>query len=198
MSQGSDFCKKVLAFTYHKIHLPYLPGTYYGNQLFQLLITDFAVSDDWLDRFKKRQTLYFNDVKSQTGMATKLEFPRVQMGNLSCVLHSTLSLHWSVSWSVSWLSHLIFYGFAVFGFTAPAQMASFPFFSRGLATIRGFVRRSIGPLLCNAQVEKWENERFTCSLGLCVWDGVRHGMWMGVGCPCPPVHDDIVTPRYLF
>ena len=23
-------------------------------------------------------------------------------------------------------------------------------------------------------------------------------MWMGVGCPCPPVHNDIVTPRHLF
>ena len=24
------------------------------------------------------------------------------------------------------------------------------------------------------------------------------GMWMGLGCPCPPVRNDIVTPRYLF
>ena len=23
-------------------------------------------------------------------------------------------------------------------------------------------------------------------------------MWMGVGCPCPPVRNDIVTPRHLF
>ena len=25
-----------------------------------------------------------------------------------------------------------------------------------------------------------------------------HGMWMGVGCPYPPVRNDIVTPRHLF
>ena len=24
------------------------------------------------------------------------------------------------------------------------------------------------------------------------------GVWMGVGCPCPPVRNDIVTPRHLF
>ena len=177
MSQGSDFCKKVLAFTYHKIHLPYLPGTYYGNQLFQLLITDFAVSDDWLDRFKKRQTLYFNDVKSQTGMATKLEFPRVQMGNLSCVLHSTLSLHWSVSWSVSWLSHLIFYGFAVFGFTAPAQMASFPFFSRGLATLSEAL--SVGPSVRCSVTHKLKSGKTSAlhALWVCVC-----GRGFGMGC----------------
>ena len=23
-------------------------------------------------------------------------------------------------------------------------------------------------------------------------------MWMGVACPCPPVRNDIVTPRHLF
>ena len=23
-------------------------------------------------------------------------------------------------------------------------------------------------------------------------------MWMGVGCPCPPVRNDIVTPRHLL
>ena len=28
----------------------------------------------------------------------------------------------------------------------------------------------------------------------CSWLGV----WMGVGCPCPPVRNDIVTPRHLF
>ena len=27
---------------------------------------------------------------------------------------------------------------------------------------------------------------------------VRRGVWMGVGCPCPPVCNDIVTPRHLF
>ena len=23
-------------------------------------------------------------------------------------------------------------------------------------------------------------------------------VWMGVGCPCPPVRNDIVTPRHLL
>ena len=25
-----------------------------------------------------------------------------------------------------------------------------------------------------------------------------HWVWMGVGCPCPPVRNDIVTPRHLL
>ena len=27
---------------------------------------------------------------------------------------------------------------------------------------------------------------------------VGFGVWMGVGCPCPPVRNDIVTPRHLL
>ena len=25
-----------------------------------------------------------------------------------------------------------------------------------------------------------------------------HGVWMGVGCPCPPIRNNVVTPRHLF
>ena len=28
--------------------------------------------------------------------------------------------------------------------------------------------------------------------------GVGFGMWMRVGCPCPPIRNDIVTLRHLF
>ena len=28
--------------------------------------------------------------------------------------------------------------------------------------------------------------------------GAWHGVWMGVGCPCPPIRNDIATPRHLF
>ena len=34
-------------------------------------------------------------------------------------------------------------------------------------------------------------------LGTCVGGG-GHGVWIGVGCPCPPIRNDIVTPRHLF
>ena len=32
------------------------------------------------------------------------------------------------------------------------------------------------------------------------WKGgwVERWVWMGVGCPCPPVRNDIVTPRHLL
>ena len=54
------------------------------------------------------------------------------------------------------------------------------------------------------RVEKWKNERFGYFLCIFVcgggvgWgvDGVR--VRMGVGCSCPPVRNDIVTPRHLF
>ena len=26
----------------------------------------------------------------------------------------------------------------------------------------------------------------------------EHGVWMGVGCHCPPIRNDIVTPRHLL
>ena len=36
-------------------------------------------------------------------------------------------------------------------------------------------------------------------MGLCVWVSMGWGRaWMGVVCPCPPVRNDIVTPRHLF
>ena len=29
----------------------------------------------------------------------------------------------------------------------------------------------------------------------CEW---KIGVWMGVGCPCPPVHNNLVTLRHLY
>ena len=26
----------------------------------------------------------------------------------------------------------------------------------------------------------------------------KNGVWIGVGCPSLPIHDNIATPRYLF
>ena len=47
------------------------------------------------------------------------------------------------------------------------------------------------------RVEKWGNERFRYFL--CMFEcGWWFGVWMGVGCPCPPVRNDIVTPRHFF
>ena len=31
---------------------------------------------------------------------------------------------------------------------------------------------------------------------LCVWGGV--GVWMGYGYPCPPIRNDVATPRHQF
>ena len=72
-------------------------------------------------------------------------------------------------------------------------------------SIRGFVRPLVRPSVRRGdRVEKWKNERFgyflckfVCGGGV-GWgvDGV--GVRMGVECPCPPVRNDIVTPRHLF
>ena len=54
------------------------------------------------------------------------------------------------------------------------------------------------------RVEKWKNEHFGYFLCMFVCGGgVGRGMdgagvQMGVGYPCPPVRNDIVTPRHLF
>ena len=54
------------------------------------------------------------------------------------------------------------------------------------------------PLVRGDRVEKWRNERFEHYLCMFVCVGVEVGMWMGVRCLCPPVRNDIVTPRHLF
>ena len=54
------------------------------------------------------------------------------------------------------------------------------------------------PSVCRGdRVKKWKNECFGYFSCMFVY-GVGFGVWMGVGCPCPPVRNDIVTPRHLF
>ena len=36
------------------------------------------------------------------------------------------------------------------------------------------------------------------SLGITIVFSCGFGVWIGVGCPCPSVRNDIVTPRHLF
>ena len=55
------------------------------------------------------------------------------------------------------------------------------------------VSPSIGLLVrLSVRVEKWKNKWSRC---LCVRVGVE--VWIGVGCLCPPVCNDIVTPCYM-
>ena len=64
------------------------------------------------------------------------------------------------------------------------------------------VRPSVGPSVRpSARVEKWENKRFrsfSCMCGCGKGGWVGHGVWLGVGRHCPPICNDIVTPRHLF
>ena len=65
-------------------------------------------------------------------------------------------------------------------------------------SVRRSVRLSVRP---SARVEKWEKERFRSFLCMCqCWKGrwVGRWVWMGVGCPCPTIRNNIVTPRHLF
>ena len=60
------------------------------------------------------------------------------------------------------------------------------------------VRPSVRPSVRHGhRVEKWENERFRFFLCMFECEGWV-GVWIGVGCPCPPVRNDIVTPCHLF
>ena len=70
------------------------------------------------------------------------------------------------------------------------------FFS--LFLVADFVRPSVRRSVRNSRVEKWKNECFRCFFGYVCWWGAGHGEWMGVGCPCPPIRNNIVTPRHLF
>ena len=67
-------------------------------------------------------------------------------------------------------------------------------------SIRGFVRWSVSPLVHplvrDDRVEKQKNNRFRYFLRMFEC-GMGVGVWMGVGCPCPPVRNDILTPLHL-
>ena len=56
------------------------------------------------------------------------------------------------------------------------------------------VRGSISPLAHDDQDEMSENAHF----GYCLSEGVWKGVSNGVGRPCPPIPNDIVTPRNLL
>ena len=60
------------------------------------------------------------------------------------------------------------------------------------------VRPSIGPLVrWSVTHESKSGKTSVLDIFLvCVLVG-GHGVWMGVGCPCPPVRNDVVTPRHL-
>ena len=63
------------------------------------------------------------------------------------------------------------------------------------------VHRSVGPSVRNDWVERCKNAHFWCCswTGLCLWVCIGWArVWMGVVCSCPPVRNDIVTPRHLF
>jgi len=92
--------------------------------------------------------------------------------------------------------------FAFFFPSSPFLVADTQLYKRLCPLVRWsvgpLVRWSVGP--CQ-RVEKWENERFRSFLCMCLcWKGRWMGrwVWMGVGCRCPPVRNDIVTPRHLF
>ena len=63
------------------------------------------------------------------------------------------------------------------------------------------VRRSVRPSIVRGsscrKVKKKTSGLDTFCVCLCVC-GTEVGVWMVVGCPCPPVRNDIVTPRHLL
>ena len=113
------------------------------------------------------------------------------------ILKLAISVHWSVGWSVYPFLHL-----SVCPSVTQYFLIADPHLYKRLCPS---VSPSVGPSVGRGdRVEKWKNERFGYFLCMFVcgggvgWgvDGV--GVRMGVGCPCPPVRNDIVTPRHLF
>ena len=96
------------------------------------------------------------------------------------ILHLAMSVGRSVRLSVCWSIHHIL-------------IVDTQLYKRLCSSVSSSVRRSVR----GHRVEKWKNKRYRDFLWLSeCWGWV--GVWMGVGCPCPPVRNNIVTPRHLF
>ena len=71
-------------------------------------------------------------------------------------------------------------------------------FTYGHATQEALtIRQAVGPLVHGDWVKNWVEKRFRYFLCMFVC-GLGVGVGIGVGRPCPPVHNDIVTPRHLL
>ena len=84
----------------------------------------------------------------------------------------------------------------------PFFVADTQLYRRLCPSVRPSVHRSVGPSVRpSAWVEKCENECFrTLMCMFLCWEGGWVGcrVWMRVGCPCPPVRNNIVTPCRLL
>ena len=62
------------------------------------------------------------------------------------------------------------------------------------------VRPSVRPLVRQHESKSGKASVLEAFRVCLSWKGSWVGpwVWMGVGCPCPPVRNDIVTPRHLF
>ena len=58
------------------------------------------------------------------------------------------------------------------------------------------VSPSIGPLVCKHKSKSGKTSVLDAFF-MCV-SGRGHGVQIGVGCPCPPVRNDIVTPCFIW
>ena len=114
------------------------------------------------------------DPQKQTRMAFKLDI-RQTTSQRRLLISGSQSEH------IDFFAHI---------FLATFLVADTQFYKRLCPSVRWSVRSG-------DRVEKWKNERFGYFLCMFVY-GVGFGVWIGVGCPCPPVRNDIVTPRHLF
>ena len=74
------------------------------------------------------------------------------------------------------------------------------FFVAAMLSLRVFVCPSIGwsvGMLIMIESKSGKPSVLDIFVYVSVW-GMGFEMWMGVGCLCPPVRNDIVTPRHLF
>ena len=59
-----------------------------------------------------------------------------------------------------------------------------------LITLTPLAEHRVSLPMCDRWMADWVSVR------VCVWEGV--GVWIEVGQPCPPIRDNIVTPRHLL
>ena len=96
-----------------------------------------------------------------------------------------------LSWEGGWVGHWVWMGVSC---PCPPVRNDIVTPRHLFLRTRNFTRGFVGPLVREHELKSWKMSVSDTWVNV----GVGVGVWIGVGYPCPPVRNDIVTPRHLF